>query len=87
MASTDLRFASRAEHRAWLHDQAKLPRGFRVGASRFEFVPAEVAKPARMTATIIALDHPTPSFALMFTRNAFPGAPVIIGRERSAGAD
>ncbi len=84
MASTDLRFASRAEHRAWLHDQAKLPRGFRVGASRFEFVPAEVAKPARMTATIIALDHPTPSFALMFTRNAFPGAPVIIGRERLA---
>ncbi len=75
-------FSSRDEHRAWLSAQAALPRGFRVGAHRFEFMPVEVAKPSRMTVTVIALDQPTPSFAAMFTKNAFPGAPVLIGRRR-----
>ena len=37
-----------------------------------------------MTLTLIALDRPTSAFALMFTRNAFPGAPVVIGRQRLA---
>ena len=35
-----------------------------------------------MTLTLIALDQPTTDFAAMFTRNAFPGAPIIIGRKR-----
>ena len=35
-----------------------------------------------MRLTLIALDKPTRDFAAVFTRNAFPGAPVIIGRER-----
>jgi glutamate N-acetyltransferase/amino-acid N-acetyltransferase len=35
-----------------------------------------------MTLTVIALDEPTPDFAAVFTKNAFPGAPVIIGRRR-----
>lgn len=59
-----------------------LPRGFRVGAARFPFVPVEVHKPSAMTVTLVALDAPTDSFAAMFTRNAFPGAPVIVGRAR-----
>jgi glutamate N-acetyltransferase/amino-acid N-acetyltransferase len=33
---------------------------------------------------VIALDQPTTAFAALFTRNAFPGAPVIIGRTRLA---
>ncbi len=82
MPTTDLAFASRDEHRAWLASQAALPLGFRAGASRLEFVPAEVHKPSRMTLTLIALDAPTDAFAAMFTRNAFPGAPVIVGRRR-----
>jgi len=82
MASTTLTFTSREEHRAWLASQAILPVGFRVGTTRFEFVPAEVPKPAAMNLTLIALDKPTPDFAAVFTRNAFPGAPVIIGRRR-----
>jgi len=80
--STSLTFSSRAEHRAWLAAQAKLPPGFRVGATRFDFVPREAPKPAKMTLTLIALDRPTPDFAAVFTRNAFPGAPVLIGRKR-----
>lgn len=84
MPSTQLVFSSRAEHRAWLERQAALPAGFRVGTTRFEFTPFEVPKPAKMTLTLVALDEPTPDFALMFTRNAFPGAPVIVGRQRLA---
>ena len=84
MPSTHLTFADRAAHRAWLAAQAALPAGFRVGCSRFDFMPKEAPKPAKMTLTLIALDEPTPAFAAMFTRNAFPGAPVIVGRKRLA---
>jgi len=86
VASTELVFSSTAEHRAWLQTQAPLPRGFRVGTTTFDFTPEEVAMPARMTLTLIALDAPTDAFAAVFTRNAFPGAPVLIGRRRLAGA-
>lgn len=79
-------FSSRAEHRAWLAAQAAPPRGFRAGVSRFEFAPVETGKPARMALTVLALDEPTPAFAGVFTRNAFPGAPVIVGRRRMAAA-
>ena len=82
MASTNLTFASREAHLAWLSTQAILPAGFRVGNTRFEFVPAEVPKPAAMTLTLIALDKPSPDFAAVFTRNALPGAPIVIGRRR-----
>ena len=82
MASTNLTFPSREAHRAWLASQAILPRGFRVGTTRFEFKPAEVDKRATMSLTLLALEKPTPDFAAVFTRNAFPGEPVIIGRRR-----
>src|SRR5512138_1353048 len=86
MPSPSLEFASRAAHRAWLESQAALPEGFRVGTAAFEFVPVEVPKPARMRVTLLALDAPTPAFAATFTRNAFPGAPVLVGRRRLEGA-
>lgn len=80
--STHLSFQNRNEHRAWLASQAALPAGFRVGTTRFDFTPVEAPKPAKMTITLIALDHPTRDFAAVFTRNALPGAPVIVGRHR-----
>jgi glutamate N-acetyltransferase/amino-acid N-acetyltransferase len=86
MPSAALTFADRAAHRAWLASQADLPAGFRVGTASLEFVPVEVPKPARMNLTVIALDRPTPAFAAKFTRNAFPGAPVILGRRRLEAA-
>jgi glutamate N-acetyltransferase / amino-acid N-acetyltransferase len=82
--STNLTFSSSEAHRTWLAAQAALPAGFRVGTTRFEFVPREAPKPAKMTLTLIALDQPSPDFAAAFTRNAFPGAPIIIGRKRLA---
>jgi glutamate N-acetyltransferase/amino-acid N-acetyltransferase len=85
MPSTSLTFADRAAHRAWLAAHAALPAGFRVGTASLEFVPVEAPKPARMNLTLVALDRPTPAFAAKFTRNAFPGAPVVIGRRRLDG--
>jgi glutamate N-acetyltransferase/amino-acid N-acetyltransferase len=82
--STELTFAHRDAHRAWLASQARLPAGFRVGTTRFNFVPREAPKPAKMTITLIALDQPAPDFAALFTKNAFPGAPIIVGRQRLA---
>ncbi len=85
MPSTSLVFASAAEHRAWLEAQSALPAGFRVGTASLAFTPVEVPKPARMNLTLLALERPTASFALKLTRNAFPGAPIAIGRRRLAG--
>ncbi|MDD2763071.1 MAG: bifunctional ornithine acetyltransferase/N-acetylglutamate synthase [Opitutaceae bacterium] len=82
MPSTANVFSSRPVHRAWLATQARLPAGYRVGTTRFAFTPREVPKPAEMTLTLIALDRPSADFAAVYTRNAFPGAPVIIGRRR-----
>ena len=82
MPSTQMAFPDRASHRAWLAAQSQLPAGFRVGTARFDFTPAEAPKPSRMTLTLIALDRPSPDFAAVFTRNALPGAPVVIGRAR-----
>jgi glutamate N-acetyltransferase/amino-acid N-acetyltransferase len=77
-----MQFTSADEHRQWLSAQAALPRGFRVGTTRFSFEPAEVPKRFFMNLTLLALARPTPDFAAVFTRNAFPGAPVVIGRRR-----
>ncbi len=86
MPSTSLTFRDRNAHRAWLATQAALPAGFRVGTTRFDFTPREAPKPAKMTLTLIALDRPTPDFAALFTKNAMPGAPVVIGRQRLAAS-
>ncbi|MDR1789342.1 MAG: bifunctional ornithine acetyltransferase/N-acetylglutamate synthase [Opitutaceae bacterium] len=84
MGSTSLSFASRNEHRAWLAANAALPEGFRVATTRVEFTPVEAPKPSAMTLSLIALDEPTDKFAAVFTKNAFPGAPVVVGRRRLA---
>jgi glutamate N-acetyltransferase/amino-acid N-acetyltransferase len=65
----------------------RLPRGFRVGTHSLAFAPQEVpTMRAKMTVTTIVLDEPTDRFAALFTRNAFPGAPVLVGRARVARA-
>jgi glutamate N-acetyltransferase/amino-acid N-acetyltransferase len=86
MPSTSLTFAGKAEHRAWLESQSVLPPGFRVGTASIEFLPVEVPKRSRMNVALIALEEPSPAFAAKFTRNAFPGAPVVVGRRRLEGA-
>lgn len=69
-----------------LKDRAVLPSGFRVATVPISFFPTEraVSEPLKMNLSLIALNEPTESFAAVFTRNAFPGAPVKIGRRRLA---
>lgn len=61
-----------------------MPAGFRASTAALSFVPEErpTQEPYRMNLATVLLDEPTSSFAGVFTRNAFPGAPVLIGKER-----
>lgn len=70
-------------HMARLRADGQLPRGFSIGTTGFRFAPAERPEmSAAMNMTLILLDQPTDSFAAVFTRNAFPGAPVLVGKSR-----
>lgn len=68
--------------------QARLPDGFRLATSALEFIPQErpEGKPYPMRLSLVMADKPTTAFAGMFTRNAFPGAPVLVGREMLKGS-
>jgi len=65
-----------------LRKDAALPDGFEVGVGSLDFVPPE--KPnggvQKMNLGIIRMLQPTASFAGTFTKNAFPGWPIIAGR-------
>lgn len=67
-----------------LESRGKLPLGFRTSTVSFSFLPKErpVKSPLPMKLNLLLLDEPTPSFASVFTRNAFAGSPVIVGREQ-----
>ncbi|KDO28439.1 arginine biosynthesis ArgJ, partial [Saprolegnia parasitica CBS 223.65] len=77
-------FNSSAEYRAYLEaHHTRLPWGFSVGSSQFQFTPAEAPHlPATMTLTLIKPHVPTPLFGAVFTQNACPGAPIKVGRTR-----
>ena len=80
-------FNNVADYVSYLSKQAKLPQGFKVGATRFNFSPLEVSgKILPMNVTLIALDEPTESFAAMFTSNKVPGGPVVVGKNRMKSA-
>ena len=70
---------------AWmrrLESEATLPEGFQAAAASVDFIPAEKpdAGKQNMNLAVIRLDEPTEAFAGVFTRNAFPGWPVVAGR-------
>jgi glutamate N-acetyltransferase / amino-acid N-acetyltransferase len=77
-------YASEKEYLGDLASRSALPAGFRAATVPIRFFPRErrVAEPLAMNLSLIALDEPTSSFAGVFTRNRFPGAPVLLGRER-----
>lgn len=86
--STAGRFSSEAAYLRYLTDQAQLPDGAQVATARLSFTPAErpTLEPYRMDLSLLLLDEPTDAFAGVFTRNAFPGAPVQLGRQLLSGA-
>lgn len=77
-------FDSRHEYNEYLAThQSRLPWGFSVATKSFEFTPQEAPHlPATMTLTLIKPIKPTALFGAVFTQNAFPGAPVVVGRKR-----
>ncbi|MDR1626005.1 MAG: bifunctional ornithine acetyltransferase/N-acetylglutamate synthase [Spirochaetia bacterium] len=81
-------FLSEEEYLAYLESVARLPEGFRVSTGEIGFWPRErrVEKPLAMRLALVLLDRPTRDFAGLFTRNRFPGVPVLIGRERLRSA-
>ena len=67
----------------YLQSIAQVPKGFSIGATRFNFEPIEVKnKILPMNLTLISLDKPSTAFAAQFTSNLFPGGPVLVGKDR-----
>ncbi|MEI8095595.1 MAG: bifunctional ornithine acetyltransferase/N-acetylglutamate synthase [Spirochaetales bacterium] len=66
-----------------LEKRAVLPKGFRTATTNLTFLPVErpVDKPLPMRLNLLLLEEATAAFGGVFTRNAFPGAPVLLGRE------
>ncbi|CAN0531271.1 unnamed protein product, partial [Ectocarpus sp. 12 AP-2014] len=84
-AASSLEFNSEEAYHDYLEGQGKLPLGFRVGTDGLRFVPKEVPTEVTMNVTAIVLDEASIYiWAAVFTRNMFPGAPVIVGKERLA---
>lgn len=77
-------YASESEYLNALAARALLPMGFRCAVRELAFHPRERvgAQPMRMNLSLLLLDRETRDFGGVFTRNLFPGAPVIIGRAR-----
>ena len=67
-----------------LKTRSALPRGFRAGSVALTFHPRELPgdKLYRMNLSLIELSDGKGVAAGVFTRNAFPGAPVLLCRER-----
>jgi len=77
-------FSSESEYVKELEARSVLPEGFRCATASIEFLPGErsVSKPLPMNLALILLDRPSSDFAAVFTRNLFPGAPVLVDRRR-----
>ncbi len=77
-------YGSIQEYLKVLEKRSLLPEGFKCSTISLNFFPEEKkeGKPYRMNMSLIVLDDPGSSFGGVFTKNAFPGMPVIIGRER-----
>ena len=77
-------YSSESQYLEALAARSVLPRGFRVATKGITFFPRERESdtPLPMNLSLILLDEPTRDFGAVFTRNRFPGAPVIVDRER-----
>ena len=85
--SDETTFADQGSYIKYLESVAALPRGFRVGATQFQFNPIEVDKTLPMNLTLIMTEEPTASFAAMFTSNKFPGGPIYVGKDRMKNSE
>ncbi|TVR58692.1 MAG: bifunctional glutamate N-acetyltransferase/amino-acid acetyltransferase ArgJ [Spirochaetaceae bacterium] len=77
-------FTDEAEYHEEVLGRSVLPPGFRAATTTLTFVPSErpTGEPYKMNLATILLNEPSTGIAGVFTRNRFPGAPVVIARER-----
>lgn len=77
-------YKSETEYCNDVKKRSALPEGFRAASIPLSFFPEErkIDEPLPMNLSAIVADEPTVTFEGMFTRSAFPGAPVVIGRKR-----
>lgn len=77
------KYKDRVEYENDVKGRSKLPRGFQTGVVKLDFYPGEkiVTSPLSMNLSMIFLDDKTDSFAGVFTKNSFPGHPIVHGRK------
>jgi glutamate N-acetyltransferase/amino-acid N-acetyltransferase len=78
-------FADRSEYLSYMESVSALPQGFATGTADGTFVSVEAPGMGKLPirGTVIYLtDAPTESWAAVFTKNQFPGAPVLVGKQR-----
>ena len=79
-------FESEEDYLKTLEADGELPKGFRIANSNLTFIPEEAQEMGElpMRLTVLCLEEPSDMAAAVFTQNAFPGAPVRVGRCRFA---
>jgi glutamate N-acetyltransferase / amino-acid N-acetyltransferase len=77
-------FRNESDYLRALETRSALPDGFRCATQGIRFSPRErtTGEPLGMNLSLLLLEEETPAFGAVFTSNRFPGAPVLIGRER-----
>jgi glutamate N-acetyltransferase / amino-acid N-acetyltransferase len=80
-------FENKEAYMEYMQGVSALPKGFATGTASGTFVSEEAPALGNLPikGTIIHLtEGPTDNWAAVFTSNKFPGAPVIVGRQRMA---
>ncbi|NOY08807.1 MAG: bifunctional glutamate N-acetyltransferase/amino-acid acetyltransferase ArgJ [Spirochaetes bacterium] len=77
-------YRSKEEYISVLKTRSGLPEGFLTSVVSLEFHPEEkpVSGPFPMNLTLITVKEATELFGAVYTKNAFPGAPVTAGKKR-----
>ncbi len=77
------KYKNREEYEEEVESRSKLPKGFKVGVVPLTFFPKEkkLETPLPMKLSLILLDEKTDSFGSVFTRNSFPGHPIVHGKK------
>ena len=75
-------YKNKDEYEKEVFRRCVLPKGFRVSVAPLKFFPKEkkIEKPLPMKLSAILLDEKTDSFGAVFTKNRFPGHPVVHGK-------
>lgn len=73
-------YSTEADYLKALESRSKLPDGFLSASVPLSFFPREIEKPTpyNMNLTLLLCKEKTELFGGVFTRNSFPGAPVIL---------